>query len=283
MHFSCLSLCPSVRVLVLGNPVSAVVTCNLFVIPALRKMQGILDPRPTIIKARVGCRVYPRRKGKLNQTINKDDNINERYRINLDAWIFPEPNLILLLMCRCTFSVNSSKLFLVVQKIVDLQDIMIWSCCFFPQLSCDVKLDPRPEYHRCILTWHHQEPLPWAQSTGERADMDPEGSDRWDLNTQNETQACSSQALISCRSFRCSREPGEQPAHEHAHRKRAPDATSKNGAIRGAAQGRGGGRHGDRPAMMPSQRDEASCCEGTGGSRCMPTYHWLFCNMQRHS
>ncbi|MEQ2159634.1 hypothetical protein GOODEAATRI_025067 [Goodea atripinnis] len=35
-----------------GNPVSAVVTCNLFVIPALRKMQGILDPRPTIIKAR---------------------------------------------------------------------------------------------------------------------------------------------------------------------------------------------------------------------------------------
>lgn len=35
------------------------------------------------------------------------------------------------------------------------------------QLSCDVKLDPRPEYHRCILTWHHQEPLPWAQSTGE--------------------------------------------------------------------------------------------------------------------
>lgn len=35
------------------------------------------------------------------------------------------------------------------------------------QLSCDVKLDPRPEYHRCILTWHHQEPLPWAQSTGQ--------------------------------------------------------------------------------------------------------------------
>ncbi|KAG9480875.1 hypothetical protein GDO78_010249 [Eleutherodactylus coqui] len=36
-----------------GNPVSAVVTCNLFVVPALRKMQGILDPRPTIIKARM--------------------------------------------------------------------------------------------------------------------------------------------------------------------------------------------------------------------------------------
>ena len=53
-----MSLC---TLLVLGNPVSAVVTCNLFVIPALRKMQGILDPRPTIIKARVGCRVYNRR------------------------------------------------------------------------------------------------------------------------------------------------------------------------------------------------------------------------------
>uniref|UniRef100_A0A8C3AC61 Gephyrin n=1 Tax=Cyclopterus lumpus TaxID=8103 RepID=A0A8C3AC61_CYCLU len=44
-------------------------------------------------------------------------------------------------------------------------------CCHLPtiikaRLSCDVKLDPRPEYHRCILTWHHQEPLPWAQSTG---------------------------------------------------------------------------------------------------------------------
>uniref|UniRef100_A0A3B4VDT4 Gephyrin n=1 Tax=Seriola dumerili TaxID=41447 RepID=A0A3B4VDT4_SERDU len=48
-------------------------------------------------------------------------------------------------------------------------------CCLFVvvspgpsliSLSCDVKLDPRPEYHRCILTWHHQEPLPWAQSTG---------------------------------------------------------------------------------------------------------------------
>lgn len=50
---------PSVRPSVLGNPVSAVVTCNLFVIPALRKMQGILDPRPTIIKARVGCTGQP--------------------------------------------------------------------------------------------------------------------------------------------------------------------------------------------------------------------------------
>uniref|UniRef100_A0A668UKB8 Gephyrin n=1 Tax=Oreochromis aureus TaxID=47969 RepID=A0A668UKB8_OREAU len=88
-YFPALAFSPrpplSVPPSVLGNPVSAVVTCNLFVIPALRKMQGILDPRPTIIKAR---------------------------------------------------------------------------------LSCDVKLDPRPEYHRCILTWHHQEPLPWAQSTG---------------------------------------------------------------------------------------------------------------------
>lgn len=49
-----------------GNPVSAVVTCNLFVIPALRKMQGILDPRPTIIKARVGCR------GELGETVARE-------------------------------------------------------------------------------------------------------------------------------------------------------------------------------------------------------------------
>uniref|UniRef100_S4RTX8 Gephyrin n=1 Tax=Petromyzon marinus TaxID=7757 RepID=S4RTX8_PETMA len=36
-----------------GNPVSAIVTCHLFVIPALRKMQGTADPRPTILKARL--------------------------------------------------------------------------------------------------------------------------------------------------------------------------------------------------------------------------------------
>uniref|UniRef100_A0A8C4Q310 Uncharacterized protein n=1 Tax=Eptatretus burgeri TaxID=7764 RepID=A0A8C4Q310_EPTBU len=35
-----------------------------------------------------------------------------------------------------------------------------------PILSFDVKLDSRPEYHRCILVWNHQEPIPWAQSTG---------------------------------------------------------------------------------------------------------------------
>lgn len=46
-----------------------------------------------------------------------------------------------------------------------MHDIFILSLLLL-QLSCDVKLDPRPEYHRCILTWHHQEPLPWAQSTG---------------------------------------------------------------------------------------------------------------------
>lgn len=73
MRFSSLSLCLSVHVLVLGNPVSAVVTCNLFVIPALRKMQGILDPRPTIIKARVGqpgciCQFYL-----TNQCVFTDD------------------------------------------------------------------------------------------------------------------------------------------------------------------------------------------------------------------
>lgn len=53
IFFFLLSVLPVHPPSVLGNPVSAVVTCNLFVIPALRKMQGILDPRPTIIKARV--------------------------------------------------------------------------------------------------------------------------------------------------------------------------------------------------------------------------------------
>uniref|UniRef100_A0A8C5LIS5 Gephyrin n=1 Tax=Jaculus jaculus TaxID=51337 RepID=A0A8C5LIS5_JACJA len=48
-----------------------------------------------------------------------------------------------------------------VRKIIFAQTLM-----HVIPLSCDVKLDPRPEYHRCILTWHHQEPLPWAQSTG---------------------------------------------------------------------------------------------------------------------
>lgn len=62
------SLSP-VRPFVLGNPVSAVVTCNLFVIPALRKMQGILDPRPTIIKARVGCTGQPGQPDSLTKFI----------------------------------------------------------------------------------------------------------------------------------------------------------------------------------------------------------------------
>ncbi|XP_029984255.1 gephyrin b isoform X2 [Sphaeramia orbicularis] len=100
-----------------GNPVSAVVTCNLFVIPALRKMQGILDPRPTIIKARVG----PTWQGGHRDPLTKSHKVKVHH--NSKSW---------------------------------------WS----HKLSCDVKLDPRPEYHRCILTWHHQEPLPWAQSTG---------------------------------------------------------------------------------------------------------------------
>lgn len=112
--------------LVLGNPVSAVVTCNLFVIPALRKMQGILDPRPTIIKARVGCRVYNRTKpvkylsvprpGKINiKKINKRDWNNESYLTHLEAQTFTKANFNSLfnlssLKSNGTFSLNSSKL-----------------------------------------------------------------------------------------------------------------------------------------------------------------------------
>ncbi|GAB1597693.1 gephyrin-like [Argonauta hians] len=36
-----------------GNPVSAVVTCNLFVIPAIYKMSGCLTPHRTVIKSKV--------------------------------------------------------------------------------------------------------------------------------------------------------------------------------------------------------------------------------------
>ena len=37
-----------------GNPVSATVTCNLYVITALRKMAGVSAPKRTVIKVQVG-------------------------------------------------------------------------------------------------------------------------------------------------------------------------------------------------------------------------------------
>uniref|UniRef100_H2XUG5 Gephyrin n=1 Tax=Ciona intestinalis TaxID=7719 RepID=H2XUG5_CIOIN len=40
-----------------GNPVSAVVTCNLFVLPALRKLSGFQEPRPTILSAKLSSDV----------------------------------------------------------------------------------------------------------------------------------------------------------------------------------------------------------------------------------
>ncbi|XP_055343263.1 gephyrin-like [Paramacrobiotus metropolitanus] len=36
-----------------GNPVSAAVTCNLFVLPALRKMSGYVNPQYTVVRAEV--------------------------------------------------------------------------------------------------------------------------------------------------------------------------------------------------------------------------------------
>lgn len=36
-----------------GNPVSAIVTCNLYVIPAVNKMAGNSSPGRTVVKARV--------------------------------------------------------------------------------------------------------------------------------------------------------------------------------------------------------------------------------------
>jgi len=40
-----------------GNPVSAIVTCNMYVFPCIRKMSGRKHPRSTIIKAKVGVPV----------------------------------------------------------------------------------------------------------------------------------------------------------------------------------------------------------------------------------
>ena len=37
-----------------GNPVSALVTCHLYVLPALRQMAGDSNPHATVIKAGVG-------------------------------------------------------------------------------------------------------------------------------------------------------------------------------------------------------------------------------------
>ena len=36
-----------------GNPVSAIVTCNLYVLPSIRKMAGWADPHSTVIRAKV--------------------------------------------------------------------------------------------------------------------------------------------------------------------------------------------------------------------------------------
>lgn len=68
-----------------GNPVSAAVTCQLYVLPALRKMSGHATVHPTSIKAK---------------------------------------------------------------------------------LAEDIVLDPRPEYHRAVLSWSKDCPLPVARSTG---------------------------------------------------------------------------------------------------------------------
>ncbi|XP_046382910.1 gephyrin [Ischnura elegans] len=68
-----------------GNPVSAMVTCNLFVLPALRKMTGHPSPMCTVIRAAI---------------------------------------------------------------------------------EKDIKLDPRPEFHRVVLSWKAGKPIPVARSTG---------------------------------------------------------------------------------------------------------------------
>lgn len=34
------------------------------------------------------------------------------------------------------------------------------------QVSSNIKLDPRPEYQRCTLTWRQGDEIPYASSTG---------------------------------------------------------------------------------------------------------------------
>ncbi|XP_071079097.1 gephyrin-like isoform X2 [Haliotis cracherodii] len=68
-----------------GNPVSAIVTCNLYVIPVVAKMSGSTQPRRTVLQAKI---------------------------------------------------------------------------------SQDLRLDPRPEYHRAVLAWTPGEAIPEATSTG---------------------------------------------------------------------------------------------------------------------
>lgn len=36
----------------------------------------------------------------------------------------------------------------------------------FSQLGFDIELDPRPEYHRCMLDWNDSRMIPIARSTG---------------------------------------------------------------------------------------------------------------------
>ena len=40
--------------------------------------------------------------------------------------------------------------------------------CVYFQLSSAIDLDPRPEYHRCVLTWGSSSALPVAESTGQQ-------------------------------------------------------------------------------------------------------------------
>jgi molybdopterin molybdotransferase len=60
-----------------GNPVSALVGCELFVKPALRALQGITDPRPRFEPGRLG--------GALRRNEARDDMVRARARVDGDA------------------------------------------------------------------------------------------------------------------------------------------------------------------------------------------------------
>lgn len=52
--------------------------------------------------------------------------------------------------------------------IINQKWILSGSPCSFSffQVDSDIELDPRPEYHRVVLTWFQDSPIPVAKSTG---------------------------------------------------------------------------------------------------------------------
>ena len=110
---------------------SATVTCNLYVIPALRKMAGDPNHRRTVVKARVKASF-------LLDIFTSDLSVYSAF------------------VSTCTM----------LDSIFNRVRFHTWFVVLLSQLSDDVRLDPRPEYHRSILTWDEADGVPVASSPG---------------------------------------------------------------------------------------------------------------------